>query len=98
MDAPPDGLPLKVVPVVGLAGNLSCPLLGLFGAEDTRPSPTETARLEQELARLGKTFEFHTYPGAGHGFFATDRPSYRPEAAADGWRRIWVWFGRHLAT
>jgi hypothetical protein len=28
----------------------------------------------------------------------TDRPSYRPEAAADGWRRIWVWFGRHLAT
>ena len=95
---PPEGIPLKVGPIVHLAKDLSCPLLGLFGAEDTRPSPTETARLEQELARLGKTFEFHTYPGAGHGFFATDRPSYRPEAAADGWRRIWVWFGRHLAT
>jgi carboxymethylenebutenolidase len=98
MDAPPEGVPLKVGPVVGLAGNLSCPLLGLFGAEDTHPSPTETARLEQELARLGKTFEFHTYPGAGHGFFAVDRPGYRPEAAADGWRRIWDWFGRYLAA
>ena len=39
MDAPPEGLPLKVVPVVGLAGNLSCPLLGLFGAEDDPPVP-----------------------------------------------------------
>jgi carboxymethylenebutenolidase len=98
MDPPPDGLPLKVGPVVGLAGDLSCPLLGLFGAEDTHPSPAEMARLEQELTRLGKTFQFHTYPGAGHGFFAVDRPSYRPEAAADGWRRIWDWFGRHLAA
>jgi carboxymethylenebutenolidase len=98
VDAPPDGMPLKVEPVVGLAGDLSCPLLGLFGAEDTRPSPAETARLEQELAGLGKSFEFHTYKGAGHGFFAVDRPSYRPEAAAAGWQRIWDWFGRHLSA
>jgi carboxymethylenebutenolidase len=98
MDPPPDGSRLKASPVVGLAGDLSCPLLGLFGAEDTHPSPAETARLEQELTRLGKTFELHTYPGAGHAFFAVDRPSYRAEAAADGWRRIWDWFGRYLAA
>jgi carboxymethylenebutenolidase len=61
MDAPPEGMPLKVGPVVGLGGNLSCPRLGVFEAEDTHPSPAETARHEQELARLGKTFEFHTY-------------------------------------
>jgi carboxymethylenebutenolidase len=97
VDTPPEGLPIRAGPVVGLAGDLSCPLLGLFGAEDTHPSPAETARLERELARHGKTFEFHTYQGAGHGFFATDRPSYRPEAAADGWDRIWDWFGRYLA-
>jgi hypothetical protein len=24
----------------------------------------------------------------GHAFFAVDRPSYRPEAAVDGWRQI----------
>jgi carboxymethylenebutenolidase len=98
VDPPPDGSPTRARPVVELAGSLSCPLLGLFGAEDTHPSPDETARLERELARHGKTFQFHTYEGAGHGFFAVDRPSYRPQAAADGWTRIWDWFGRHLSA
>jgi carboxymethylenebutenolidase len=98
VDPPPDGFPLKARPVVRLAGGLSCPLLGLFGAEDTHPSPDETARLEKELTRLGKTVAFHTYEGAGHGFFAVDRPSYRPQAAAEGWDRIWDWFGRHLSA
>jgi carboxymethylenebutenolidase len=98
VDPPPDSLPLKARPVVDLAAGLSCPLLGLFGAEDSRPSPAETARLAEELTRLGKTFQFHTFEGAGHGFFAVDRPSYRPEAAAEGWARIWAWFGRHLAA
>ena len=32
--------------------------------------------------RHGKTYEFHSYEGAGHAFFNVDRPSYRPEAAA----------------
>ena len=37
-----------------------------------------------------------SYENAGHGFFAVDRPSYRPEAAADGWRRIWRFLERSL--
>jgi carboxymethylenebutenolidase len=98
VDPPPAGMPARVQPVVRLAANLSCPLLGLFGAEDTHPSPAETGRLEQELARHAKTFEFHTFDGAGHGFFAVDRPSYRPGAAAEGWGRIWDWFGRYLSA
>jgi carboxymethylenebutenolidase len=98
VDPPPAGMPVQREPVVGLAANLSCPLLGLFGAEDTHPSPDETARLKQELARHGKTFQFHTFDGAGHGFFAVDRPSYRPHAAAEGWSRIWDWFGRYLSA
>ena len=91
-------MPLKVEPIIGLAPNLSCPLLGLFGADDSYPSPDETAELEKVLAAHGKTHEFHTYEGAGHAFFAVDRPAYRPEAAVDGWRRIWDWFGRYLAA
>jgi carboxymethylenebutenolidase len=98
VDPPPETSGLQARPIVGLAAGLSSPLPGLFGAEDSKPSPDETARLEKELTRLGKTFEFHTYEGAGHGFFAVDRPSYRPQAAADGWARIWDWFGRHLSA
>lgn len=85
-------------PILPLAENLSCPVLGLFGVEDKFPSPDEVATLEQELTRLGKTFSFHSYDGAGHAFFAVDRPSYRQAAAVDGWERIFDWFGRYLSA
>lgn len=95
---PPPGFPLQARPLIHLAGDLRCPLLGLFGAEDKMPSPEETRRISDVLEKESKTFEFHTYEGAGHGFFANDRISYRVEAANDGWRRVWEWFGRHLAA
>ncbi|AIJ26827.1 dienelactone hydrolase family protein [Amycolatopsis methanolica] len=93
-DPPPQMAGMK--PLLGLAPQLSCPLLGLFGAEDKFPSPEEVATLSAELDRLGKPHEFHTYDGAGHAFFAVDRPSYRPEASVDGWRRVFDFFGKHL--
>ena len=95
---PPEGIPLKARPVAHLAVNLSCPLLGLFGVEDQNPSPAETAELEAILTAAHKTFEFHTFEGAGHAFFATNRPNYRPEVAGEGWGKIWEFFGRYLAT
>ncbi|MGA2519523.1 MAG: dienelactone hydrolase family protein [Acidimicrobiales bacterium] len=98
VNAPPEGAPLKVGPIIHLAEHLSCPLLGLFGAEDQFPSPEEVGVLESELARLGKSFEFHSYEGAGHAFFSTNRTAYRPEAANDGWERIWDFFAAHLSS
>jgi len=95
---PPEGAPVTVGPLLHLAPDLSCPLLGLFGADDRFPSPAEVQELEKVLSELGKTFEFHSYEGAGHAFFATNRTSYRPEAANDGWDRIWEFFGRYLGT
>jgi carboxymethylenebutenolidase len=89
-------MPLKAGPLVHLTRDLSCPLLGLFGADDQYPSPDQVDELEQELKARGKAYEFHTYPGAGHAFFNVTRTSYRPEAALDGWTRIFTWFGRYL--
>ncbi len=77
---------------------LSCPLLGLFGEEDRSPSPEQVARHEEELRRLGKQYEFHMYPGAGHGFFYYNRPAYRQEQAVDGWEKIWRFLAKHLAA
>ncbi|MGO9027983.1 MAG: dienelactone hydrolase family protein [Acidimicrobiales bacterium] len=94
---PPEGLPLKVGPIVDKTKDLSCPLLGLFGAEDQYPSPEQVMELEEALIANGKTYEFHTYQGAGHAFFAVNRPSYRPAAANEGWQQIWGFFGRYLA-
>jgi len=76
---------------------IACPVLGLFGAEDQNPSPTDVARIDAELERLGKVHEFHSYPGAGHAFLNEDRPSYRAEAAADAWERCIAWLRRYAA-
>ncbi|HLI42840.1 MAG TPA: dienelactone hydrolase family protein [Acidimicrobiales bacterium] len=94
---PPEGMPLKVTPLVQRAAELRCPLLGLFGNEDKFPSPEHVDELESELKKVGATYELHRYDGAGHGFFATDRAMYRPEAAVDGWKRIFDFYGRYLA-
>jgi carboxymethylenebutenolidase len=93
----PEGFPSMATPPVGLAGNLSCPLLGLFGANDQFPPPDEVAELSDILTSHGKAHEFHSYDGAGHAFFRVDGPSYRVEAANDGWAKIWDFFGKHLA-
>lgn len=69
---------------IELTQDLQCPLLGLFGIEDTRPSPADAAKTEDALKRHNKTYESHTYENAGHAFFAVDRPQYRVHAALDG--------------
>ena len=92
----PAGLPLKVGPIVDKTPSLSCPLLGLFGEEDSHPSPAQVAELEEALKVNGKTYEFHSYPNAGHAFFAVNRPAYRVEAANDGWEKIFAFYGKYL--
>ena len=75
-----------VAPIDYTSG-LSCPVLGLFGEEDTSPSPEQVAIHEAALKEHGKEYEFHMYADAGHGFFYYDRAPYRQEQAVDGWQK-----------
>src|SRR5689334_22484756 len=93
---PPTDYPLKVTNLVDQLPTLHAPLLGLFGKDDRTPSPDHVAELDQRLTQAGKPHEFHSYDEAAHGFFATDRPSYRVAAANDGWERIAAFFATHL--
>jgi carboxymethylenebutenolidase len=95
---PEELTPAQPVAAIDMTPNLRCPLLGLFGAEDGNPSPAQVSQIDEELRAHGKSYEFHTYEGAGHAFFAVDRPMYRVDAALDGWRRIWAFFSEHLGT
>ncbi len=76
--------------------SLGCPLLGLFGKEDKRPSPADVVKTEEVLKRYKKNYEFHSFDNAGHSFFSVDRPSYRQEAAVEGWKLIFDFYGRYL--
>ena len=86
----------RPVAPIDLTPDLTAPLLGLFGNDDSHPTPEQVNRHEAELHRLGKDYEFHRYDGAGHGFFYYHTPMYRPGAAMDGWAKIFGFFGRHL--
>src|ERR1700739_4066610 len=85
---PPGGFPLQVTNLVDQLPNLRAPLLGLFGNDDQYPTPEHVNELDEILTANATPHEFHRYDGAGHAFFNTDRPAYRPEAANDGWERI----------
>jgi carboxymethylenebutenolidase len=92
----PEGFPLQVTNLVDQLPNLRAPLLGLFGNEDSYPSPEQVDELDQILTDNDKPHEFHRYDDAGHAFFSPDRPSYRVAAANDGWERITAFYTTHL--
>jgi carboxymethylenebutenolidase len=90
--------PARPVAPIDYTADLTAPLLGLFGNDDSHPTPEQVNQHEEELKRLGKDYEFHRYDGAGHGFFYYHTPMYRPEAAMDGWAKIFTFFGTRLAN
>ena len=94
----PDGFPLRVQPLNERVKGVRCPILGLFGKDDQYPSQEQVAEFEQLLKDAGKDYEFHSYEGAGHAFFAVDRPAFRPEAAKDGWTKIAAFYGKYLGA
>jgi carboxymethylenebutenolidase len=81
-----------------LTKDMAAPLLGIFGNDDRSPTPEDVDVTEEELKKQGKTYEFHRYDGAGHGFFSVNRPGYRAEQATDAWEKIFVWYGKYLAS
>ena len=88
---------IKPASPLDLAPGLVCPYLGLFGADDAIIPVADVATLGSILTRAEKAFELHVYPGAGHAFFNETRPdAYRPEIAADAWRRATGFLRRHL--
>ncbi len=69
--------------------DLSCPLLGLYGAEDALIPVADVEELKRRLALTKHAHEVHIYPGAGHAFLNDTRAdAYRPAAASDAWSRM----------
>jgi carboxymethylenebutenolidase len=71
------------------------PVLGLYGAEDQGIPVNDVNAMKAAMAAAGKTADFKIYPGAPHGFHADYRPSYRQDAATDGWAQMTAWFKKY---
>jgi carboxymethylenebutenolidase len=78
-----------------VAADLKAPVLGLYGGNDPTIPLDLVEKMRSALRAAGKPSEIVVYPEAPHGFFADYRPSYRKEAAEDGWRRLQAWFRDH---
>jgi carboxymethylenebutenolidase len=83
---------------VDVAGSLKGPVLGLYGGQDAGIPLDTVDKMKSALAAGGpaaRQSEFVVYPDAPHAFHADYRPSYRKEAADDGWKRALDWFKKH---
>ena len=78
------------------ADGIRCPLLLFFGDQDPFIPNEEVERITARLKELKKQAEVKVYPGAPHGFFCSERDSYRPDAAKDAWARLLKFFEKHL--
>jgi carboxymethylenebutenolidase len=86
--------PIQPKTASDLAAELKCPLLGLYGGQDTGIPIDSVRQAEAKAKAAGKTVEIVVYPDAPHGFHADYRPSYRQADAEDAWKRTLAWFHR----
>lgn len=98
------GTPSALTPKhpLDLAAELKAPVLGLYGGEDKGIPLTTINQMKEALAAAGakgnkaaQASEFVVYRDAPHAFHADYRPSYRKDAAADGFARALAWFKTH---
>jgi len=80
---------------LGLAGELKAPVLGLYGGKDQGIPLSDVELMRAAIAKAGGKSELHVDPEAPHAFHADYRPSYRKDAAEDGWQRMQAWFKRN---
>ena len=80
---------------IDIAAELRAPVLGLYGGQDQGISLDDVEAMRGAIRNAGGKSDLHVYPDAGHAFHADYRPTYRPDAAADGWKRMQGWFRKH---
>ncbi|MEU4538697.1 dienelactone hydrolase family protein [Streptosporangium sp. NPDC023825] len=71
-------------------------VLAIYAERDDRVNATRD-EAKTALERAGLEHELVTFPGVDHAFFNDTGPRYDAGAAAEAYRRVLDWFGRHLA-
>lgn len=75
---------------------ISCPVLGQFGAEDSHPSPEQVAAFEKGLKAAKVPHEVYSYPNANHAFANPTGTRYNRVAAEKAWERTMAFLEKHL--
>ena len=93
-----DGAPSEQQPTqpLDIAAELTAPVLGLYGGQDQGIPLDDVEAMREALKAANKPSQIIVYPDAPHAFHADYRPSFRKDAAEDGWKRLLEWFSTHV--
>jgi len=76
---------------IDLTDQMKAPVLGLYAGKDQGITADQVEDMRAALAKAGSKSQIHVYPDAPHAFHADYRPTYRKDAAEDGWKRMLEW-------
>jgi carboxymethylenebutenolidase len=84
-------------PETSTLAKITCPVQGHFGGEDARVN-SSLPPAEEEMKKLGKSFEVNIYEGAGHGFLRqqSGQDGANLKASKEAWAKTVAFFKEHL--
>ena len=98
VQSPQELSPAQPVAPIDYTKDLQCPMIGIFGNDDQRPSPAQVDQHEAELKKYGKDYAFYRYDGATHAIWNYSGETYRPTAAMDSWDKALTFFDQQLRS
>lgn len=88
-----------VSPASASLASVKAPVLGLYGGNDARVNAT-IAPADSMMKSLSKTYSYHIYEGAGHGFLRQQpgQEGANLKATEHAWPATIQWFRRYLGS
>ena len=82
------------IPDESVMAKLKAPVIAFAGTDDIRVSEA-TQAADAKMKKLGKSYEFHIYQHATHGFAEYQQVGGNPEAIKDAWPRAMAFLKKY---
>lgn len=82
------------IPDESVMAKVKAPVIAFAGTDDIRVSQ-DTQAADAKMKKLGKSYEFHIYQHATHGFMEYQQVGGNPEATKDAWPRAMAFLKKY---
>ncbi len=85
------------IPDESVMAKVKAPVIAFAGTDDIRVSE-QTQAADAKMKKLGKSYEFHIYQHATHGFAEYQQVGGNPEAIKDAWPRAMAFLKKYTMS
>jgi carboxymethylenebutenolidase len=85
------------IPDESVMAKVKAPVIAFAGTDDIRVME-QTEAADAKMKKLGKSYEFHIYQHATHGFVEYQQVGGNPEAIKDSWPRAMAFLRKYTAS